>query len=117
MQQLLLETQQSYYEYVIKIQDVCQTISHLLKTNNADLAFQLIADLSEGINWIIDVEQHMLANCYIINSRTQEVIEQLHYVNELLEQKDVGKLALLFENKLVPLFASSSEWEFKKLQN
>lgn len=115
MRELLIETQQSYYEYVEKIQSASQMIANLLKSNELEQAFQLIADLSEGLNWIVTVEQHMQENNYIINSRTPEVIEQLHDLNELLERKDFDTLSQLFEHKLAPLFASSSEWIFKQV--
>ncbi|MCH7320654.1 hypothetical protein LZ480_02035 [Solibacillus sp. MA9] len=117
MQQLLIETQQSYYEYVVKIQSASQKIANLLKRYELEQAFRLIADLSEGINWIVTVEQHIQENNYIINSRTSEVIEHLHYLNELIERKDIDTLSQFFEHKFAPLFASSSEWIFKKVQN
>lgn len=117
MQQMLIEVQQTYYDYVAKIQGSSQMIANLLKVNELEHAFQLITDLSEGITWIVTVEQHMLENNYIINSRTPEVIEQLYYLNELIERKDIDNLSQLFEHKLARLFENSSEWIFEKVEN
>ncbi|MEK5230807.1 hypothetical protein MHB42_03450 [Lysinibacillus sp. FSL K6-0232] len=117
MDELLLDTQQSYYDYVVKLQDGCQMIAKSFQSNNLEQAFQMIADFSEGLGWLVTVEQHMQANDYVINSRIEEVVEQLTTLNKLLENRDIVALTNLFQAEIAPLFASASEWTFNKVQN
>lgn len=116
MNELLLDTQQSYYEYVGKVQQGCHIIASSFQSNNLEQAFHLIADFSEGLEWLVTVEQHMQANHYVINSRIQEVIERLTILNGLLEKREIEAITYLFQNEIAPLFASASEWTFKKVQ-
>nr|WP_054549764.1 hypothetical protein [Lysinibacillus sphaericus] len=116
MNELLLDTQQSYYDYVVKVQDGCQMIASSFQSSNLEQAFQMIADFSEGLEWLVTVEQHMQANHYVINSHIQEVIERLTILNGLLEKREIEAITYLFQNEIAPLFASASEWTFKKVQ-
>lgn len=115
--ELLIETQQSYYEYVVKIKGGCQQIADHLRAGKQAEAFGLIANLSEGIAWLVTVEQHMSENFLRVNSRMNEVVDMLNEVNQAIEIGDIVTVADLFEYEIGPMFESASEWTFEKIQN
>lgn len=115
--ELLMETQQSYYDYVVKIKGGCQQIADYLRGGKQAEAFDVIANLSEGIAWLVSVEQHMAENFFRVNSRLKEVVDMLNEVNEALEIGDFVTVADLFEYEIGPMFESASEWTFEKVQN
>lgn len=115
--ELLQETQHSYYDYVVKIEGGCQQISNNLRTGKQVEAFEMIADLSEGVEWLITVEKHMLEKHYRINSCLNEMIDMLKEVSQALEIGDSVTVADLFEYEIAPMFMSASEWTFEKIEN
>lgn len=114
--ELLVETQQSYYDYVVKLQDGCQQIANSLRAGEQSQAYQMIANLSEGIEWMITVEKYMFDNFFCINSRLKEVIDKLSDLNVALEANDFMEAANLFEKEIGPLFVSASEWTFERMK-
>jgi len=114
--ELLIETQQSYYDYVVKLQDGCQQIANSLRAGEQSQAYQMIANLSEGIEWMITVEKYMFDNFFRINSRLKEVIDKLSDLNVALEVNDFMEAANLFEKEICPMFVSASEWTFEKMK-
>ncbi len=117
MSELMQETQQSYYEYVVRIENGCQQIANMLRVGQQTEALQTIIDLSEGMGWLMTVEQYMMEQGYKINSRTNEALDMLNDVNYALEISDFVTVADLFEYEIAPIFSSSSEWIFDKLKN
>lgn len=89
----------------------------MLRKNDTESAFQLIADFSEGINWLLTVEKLMQDNNYVIRSRVEEVITYASIISTLLEQQKNEEIALIFEEKIAPLFISASEWIFTKVRH
>lgn len=116
LKKLIEETQQSYYEYVSKIPNGCQQIAFYLQTGDFGKAYSLIADFSEGLEWLLSVETYMLSYHYQINSRIEEASELLKDVNIALENQDILTLIHLFDFQLTSIFDSASEWVFEKLQ-
>lgn len=115
--ELLQETQQSYYDYVVKIKGGCQQIADYLRAGKQAEAFDGLANLSEGIAWLVSVEQHMTEDFFRVNSRMSEVVEMLNEVNKALEIGDIVTVADLFEYEIGPIFESASEWTFEKIKN
>lgn len=117
MNELMQETQKTYYEYVLRIEQGCQQIANMFRIGQQAEALQTIIDLSEGMGWLVAVEQHMAEQNYKINSQTKDALEMLNEVNEALEIGDFVTVADLFEYEIAPMFASASEWIFEKVEN
>ncbi|MCS5503271.1 hypothetical protein NY607_19375 [Lysinibacillus sp. A4] len=115
--ELLQETQHSYYDYVVKIEGGCQQIANCLRTGKESDAFEMLMDLSEGIEWLVTVEHKMREYFYGIKSRLPEVLGMLKEVKQALEIGDIVTVADLFEYEIAPMFVSASEWTFEKLKN
>ncbi|MEY2371416.1 hypothetical protein [Lysinibacillus capsici] len=117
MNELMQETQQSYYEYVIRIEQGCHQIANMLRIGQQADALQMIIDLSEGMGWLVSVEHYMIEQNYKVNSQTKEALVMLNEINHALEISDFVTVADLFEYEIAPLFASASEWIFEKVEN
>ena len=115
--QLVKDTQQTYYEYVSKIEQGCIQIATDLRVGNNDAAFKEIINLTEGFGWLLDVEAHMLENSYKVNSRLAEALDFLNEASDALEGGDTVTVADLFEYELAPLFSSATEWTFSEITN
>lgn len=113
--ELIKETKQSYYEYVIKIHGGCQQIATYLRSGELDNALSMIANFSEGLEWLYNVEKYMLSYKLQIHSRIAEAMEVLKKVNQALEIKDVPALIQLFDLQLASIFDSASEWTFEEI--
>ncbi|MGE7769393.1 hypothetical protein ACQKMK_02515 [Viridibacillus arvi] len=117
MEQLIIDTKNSYYEYVSRIPDSCQGIANLLREGNTDEALSVIINLVEGLTWLLSVEELMFANHLVINSRIAEANEFLTDINNALESGDFVTVADLFEYEIQPLFSSAIEWVFRSIKD
>lgn len=115
MEQLQIEElKSSYYEYIEKVPQGLQQIVNLLASNELEKAFMSIADLAEGLDYLLKVEQALGQKNFTINSRITEVISIYNEINECLENEDYVLLKDLVEYELVPVFISATEWTFKE---
>lgn len=112
MNQEIMEIKNTYYEYVSKVGAGCQYISNVLRKENYEDAFQSIIDFSEGVEWLVSVEEMMDEQGWIINSRVNEAKEFLIEINTAIENQDFILVADLFEYEIQPIFSSASEWIF-----
>ena len=117
VEQLLKETQTSYYEYVMKLENGCLQIATDLRIGKNEQAFQNIINLTEGLGWLLDVEARMQEQRFKVNSQINNALDVLNDVNESLEAGDIVTVADLFEYELAPMFASATEWTFTEIKN
>ncbi|WP_342581020.1 hypothetical protein [Ureibacillus sp. FSL W7-1570] len=114
MEKLINEIKNSYYEYVVKIAPGCEIIANKLRIGEIEDALYNIIQFSEGLSWLLAVEEKLKEQHFMINSRISEAQELLKEINEALEHKDFITVADLFEYEIQPLFNSASEWTFEK---
>jgi len=115
MENLIDDIKQSYYEYVSKIAPGCEAIANQLRLGNNNDALQSIINFAEGLSWLLSVEEGMGENGFKISTRIAEVQSFLVEVNFELEQSNYITVADLFEYEIYPLFSSSTEWVFEKV--
>lgn len=106
------EIKETYYEYVSKLSNGCLTIANLIRRGNYSDAFESIVAFSEGMQWLLSVEQALGKQGLHINSRIVEANEFLTEINAALESQDIVTIADLFEYEIQPLFSSATEWVF-----
>lgn len=109
----LQEVKQSYYEYVVNVNKGALFIAEALRNGDNVGALQSIADFSEGIEWLLNIENFMMTHSYTINSTINEAKAFFQEINDCLEFQDFTNLADLFEYEIAPLFSSAVEWTFK----
>lgn len=112
--QLIEETMQSYYEYIVKIEDGCQVIYDLIEEDDIQAAMRLIADVSEGLAWLTDVEQLLQHQSFTIESNVQKANALYRGINAALEVKNYKVVALQFLKEIKPLFAQAPTWQFQQ---
>ncbi|WP_342473030.1 hypothetical protein MHH70_08230 [Metasolibacillus sp. FSL H7-0170] len=108
------ELKNSYYEYIAKIPQGLQTIINLLVNNELEKVFNSIADLAEGIEFLLKVEQAFKEQGIFTNSRIAEAITIFKNLNDSLANEDFILLKDLVEYELIPIFSSASEWVFQE---
>lgn len=112
--QLIEETMQSYYEYIVKVEDGCQVIFNLVDEGDIQAALRLIVDLSEGLAWLTEVELLLQQQSYNIESNVQKANALYRGINAALKMKNYKVVALQFLNEIKPLFAQAPTWQFEK---
>ncbi|MCP1143740.1 hypothetical protein [Lysinibacillus endophyticus] len=115
MENLIDDIKHSYYEYVSKIAPGCEAIANQLRLGEINDALHLIINFAEGLSWLLSVEEKMKEYELKINSRIGEAQSFLKEINHELEQGDYITVADLFEYEIYPLFSSSTEWVFEKV--
>lgn len=108
----LTELKDSYYEYINQVPQGLNVIVTLLEDNKLDAAFNSIANLAEGLEFLLKIEEALKQQNLYINSRIDEVMSTFHEINETLQNEDIVLLKDLIEYELVPAFSSASEWIF-----
>lgn len=108
------ELKNSYYEYISKIPQGLHMIVNLLANNEFEQAFNSVANLAEGLEFLLKVEQALEEKNLYINSRIKEVVEIYKEMNNSLVNEDYILLRDLVEYELIPVFSSSSEWIFEE---
>lgn len=115
MTKLIEETQASYYEYINQIGIGSLYISSKIREGNIALAVTSIIDLSEGLTWLLQVEESMKESNYKIQSATVLAGEHLNEINEALSRQDYIFVADLFEYEISPIFENAEDWKFIKV--
>lgn len=113
-QNQLLELKESYYEYIAKVPQGLQLIVDFLNNNELENALNGIADLAEGLEFLLKIEQAFVSEGLKINSRIHEAMTIFNEMSDSLENEDYILLKDLVEYELMPIFSSASEWIFQK---
>ncbi|WP_102692927.1 hypothetical protein [Rummeliibacillus pycnus] len=116
MEKIVFETQQSYYEYIQNVVKGCQNISDHLREDNTSEALQEIYQFTEGIDWLVKVEELMLHHNFTIQSHVREAVPFLIEINESLDKQDFVYVADLFEYELQPIFEKCQNEKFKRIE-
>lgn len=102
----------SYYEYIVKIPQGIQTIIVHLTNNELENAFISLANLADGLDFLLKVESYLFAHNFIINSRINDALGIYNEINSSLENCDYILLKDLLKYELYPVFESCAEWQF-----
>lgn len=106
------ELKESYYEYINKIPQGLQTVVNFFANNEVEKALEGVANLAEGLVFLVKVEEALKDEGLVINSRLNEGLIAFEEINTSLINGDYLLLKELLEYELIPLFSSASEWFF-----
>lgn len=115
LEQLIEETKESYYEYVLKIENGCSVIVEAFKEQDINSALKGIVQLSEGLTWLIEAEELLEVHSYKIESPISQVSPLFSKINNAIEVNNFDEVNKLLEDDLKPLFKNSVEWKFEKV--
>ncbi|RKJ59659.1 hypothetical protein D7X33_29385 [Butyricicoccus sp. 1XD8-22] len=102
--ELVMETTQSFNEYLKKLPKGCRTISHLLRVNNIPEALTNILHFSEGAMWLIQTNELLNQNGVYYSIQTEQINNFLNEINNGLEIQDYVLVADIFEYEIAPFF-------------
>ncbi|MEK4698586.1 hypothetical protein MKX47_03265 [Solibacillus sp. FSL R7-0668] len=117
VEQLVQETKESYYAYIVKVQGGCEAIIASLKAGDNASGLQGIIDLSEGLAWLLDAEQLLSIHSYKIDSPIASVSPLFGKMNDAIEANDFATVIALLEDEVKPLFTNAAEWKFEEITN
>lgn len=95
---------ESYNQYISKIPTGCTRIVELFHQDQSVEALNHIADLSEGIGWLVSAKNYLLTNDINIDWDEKELIDYLEEINKGLELQDYVLVADLIEYEIIPFF-------------
>lgn len=113
MEQLIIETMQSYNDYLGNLVSGCDGIASKLKSNNISEGLQLILQFSEGTTWLINVNQ-TLENLGYSNELNHESIHDfLHEINSSLEIQDYVLVSDIFKYEIKSFFENCQSYSLQ----
>ncbi|MEE1131344.1 MAG: hypothetical protein UHX00_06975 [Caryophanon sp.] len=105
---LILETVESYNTYLIKLPKGCQQIAEMFRIDQIQEALKEIKNFTEGIIWMTDASSLLKANDVSIDFKLEEMQDFFNEINDALTIQDYNLVADLFEYELVDYFGNMS---------
>lgn len=107
----LTEVIESYNEYIQNIAPGSMQIAEYLRKDEVQQALQLILHFSEGMGWIVQVNELLQQNDVKTNMQIEKIHEFLHEINSGLEIQDYVLVADMFEYEIAPFFEEATKIE------
>lgn len=111
MEKLIVETMDSYNQYVQNLIVASDQIAEGLRNENVQNALHLILQFSEGLNWLVDVNKKLTGLGYPQELLVEQIHEYLHEINAGLEIQDYILVADMFEYEIKPFFENVQLYE------
>lgn len=106
MNDLIVETIESYNIYLSKLPNGCLLIAEKLREDQIQVALNNIKDFTEGLIWLVDASDLLGKNEIKVEISIERVHEFLNEINDALEIQDYNLVADLFEYELIEFFAN-----------
>ncbi|UXJ69542.1 hypothetical protein [Lysinibacillus fusiformis] len=110
MNELVVETMDSYNQYIKNIVNGCELIYTNLR-NNDEHVLKAILQFSEGVSWLIEVNQKLAGLGYPNEFSITTIETFFQEVNSGLEIQDYLLVADLFEYEIKPFFETVSLYD------
>lgn len=104
MDNLIVETIESYNMYVEKVPVGAEYIANSLREDNVKEALRAIKDFSEGVLWLSEASELLKSNGVTANLNIEKIQEFLIEINNGLELQDYVLVADMFEYEIAPFF-------------
>lgn len=103
-QEIIIETINSFNEYLIKLPNGCNAIASLLRANNIPEALISIMNFTEGAMWLVKANDLLLKNGIEYNLQSDKINDFLNEINTGLQIQDYVLVADIFEYEISPFF-------------
>lgn len=104
MNELIMDTIESYNEYVVKIAPGSLKIAELLRHDEIAEAMQMILQFSEGLGWLVNAKELLTASDVQVNLQVEQIEGFLNEINSGLESQDFVLVADMFEYEIAEFF-------------
>lgn len=108
MTEILMDTVQSYNEYLPKVVAGSHEIAENLRSDNVAAALPMILDFSEGMSWLVEAIELFKKNEVDADLHIERIHEFLNEINSGLEMQDYVLVADMFEYEIAPFFEEAS---------
>ncbi|MEK4173666.1 hypothetical protein MHI22_19670 [Lysinibacillus sp. FSL L8-0312] len=102
---------ESYNNYLLNIPNGCQQIVNHIRENKIQEALGMILDFSEGVNWLVDVNQILKFHGISKLLEVEKIHDFLEEINNGLAIHDFLLVADLFEYEIMPFFEQVEIYE------
>ena len=106
---MVKESLQSYREYMEKMPNGCQQIADFLREDRILEAGQIIAQFTEGLIWLADMNKLLTQYNVVSGLEEQQIFRFLNEINDGLEIQDFVIVADMFEYEIKPFFEEQLE--------
>lgn len=104
MEELVIETIETYNEYLKNLPNGCLVVADQIRKNNISDALTNILHFSEGVTWLTQVAQTLNEQGVAVSLDIEPIEEYLNEVNDALTIQDYTLVADLFEYEFAPFF-------------
>lgn len=105
MDNLLVETIESYNSYLMNLPKGCNYIAEKLREDSINDGLVAIQQFSEGLLWMVEVNDQFKVRDISVNLDISQIQEFLDEINSSLEIQDFILVADLFEYEIAEFFA------------
>ncbi|WNF33638.1 hypothetical protein RI196_02820 [Aeribacillus composti] len=116
MENIIHETQESFYQYIERVAAGSQTIADYLREDKIGEAIELIVQFSEGMGWLTKVVELMENHKYTIDINFSNINPFLHEINDGIERQDYVIVADMFEYEIQPFFEEAKKKRFRMIE-
>lgn len=106
-QELIIDTINSFNEYLLKLPKGCNEIANLLRVNNIPEALISIMNFTEGTMWLVKVNDLLIKSGVEYNLQSDRINDFLNEINTGLQIQDYVLVADIFEYEIAPFFEES----------
>lgn len=103
MEEILIEVQQSYNDYLAKLPNGCQYIAAAFEKLQITEGIQALSNFAEGLEWMTTVNSQLDQLGFPLEMPMMALQSALVEVNDTLKVEDYKAVATLFVSKIQPL--------------
>ncbi|MFA1737458.1 MULTISPECIES: hypothetical protein [Lysinibacillus] len=104
MTEILMDTIQSFNEYLPRVAIGSQEIAGYLRTDQIASALKMVLEFSEGMSWLLEASELLKLNDIKVDIQIEKIREFLEEINSGLEMQDYVLVADIFEYEITPFF-------------
>lgn len=108
MTEILMDTIQSFNEYLPRVATGSQEIAENLRSDQIASALNMILEFSEGMSWLLQVSELLKLNDIKVDIQIEKIREFLEEINSGLEMQDYVLVADMFEYEIAPFFEEAT---------
>ncbi|MFJ8102422.1 hypothetical protein [Lysinibacillus sp. NPDC096212] len=108
MTEILMDTIQSFNEYLPRVANGSQEIAGNLRSDQIANALKMILEFSEGMSWLVEASELFEANDVKVAVQIAKIQEFLQEINAGLEMQDYVLVADMFEYEIAPFFEEAA---------
>lgn len=104
MNNLIVETIESYNNYLARLPEGCLQIANKLREEQLQIALNEISNFSEGVSWLLEVGTLLIQNDVAVKIDINRIQHFFVEINDALQIEDYNLVADLFEYEIADFF-------------